>query len=111
MSVKSNATVEYWKSVPYFINFMDGYQLADRVRESLKTAAGRAQLEPLLRRTQRLDRGALEGFGPIDLGNGRLRALAAETVDQGMVAAALGTAIHALSRRLPGPTPIPLRRA
>ena len=83
VSVKSNATVEYWKSVPYFINFMDGYQLADRVRASLKTAAGRAQLEPLLRRTQRLDRGALEGFGPIDLGNGRLRALAAETVDQG----------------------------
>ena len=31
-SVSSNATVEYWKSVPYFINFMDGYQLADRVR-------------------------------------------------------------------------------
>ena len=82
-SVSSNATVEYWKSVPYFINFMDGYQLADRVRAQLKTAEGAAMLEPLLQRTQRLDRGALEGFGDLDLGNGRLRTLAAETVGAG----------------------------
>ena len=40
-------------------------------------------LKPLLERTQRLDRGALEGFGDLDLGNGRLRALAAETVGAG----------------------------
>jgi len=82
-SVNSSATVEYWKSVPYFINFMDGYQLADRVRDSLKTAAGRALLDPLLRSTQRLDRAELERFRPHDLGNGRLRALAADTVGKG----------------------------
>lgn len=82
-SVNGNATVEYWKSVPYFINFMEGYQLAERVQESLKTAAGRAKLEPLLQQTQRLDRAALEHFRPIDLGNGRLRALAADTVGNG----------------------------
>jgi hypothetical protein len=82
-SVNGNATVEYWKSVPYFINFMEGYQLAERVQESLKTAAGRAQLEPLLQQTQRLDPAALEHFRPIDLGNGRLRALAADTVGKG----------------------------
>lgn len=82
-SVKSHVTVEYWKSVPYFINFMDGYQVGERVRARLATGAGRAQLEPLLRATQRLDRAALESFGPVDLGNGRLRALAAGTVDQG----------------------------
>jgi Helicase conserved C-terminal domain len=82
-SVNSSATVEYWKSVPYFINFMDGYQLADRVRDGLKTAAEKALLEPLLSRTQRLDRAALDRFGPHDLGNGRLRALAADTVGRG----------------------------
>jgi hypothetical protein len=82
-AVKSDATVEYWKSVPYFINFMDGYQLGARVRECLKTGGGRAQLEPLLVQTQSLDRVALEGFRQVDLGNGRLRALAAETVDKG----------------------------
>ncbi len=79
-SVNSSATVEYWKSVPYFINFMDGYQLADHVRDSLKTATGRALLDPLLHATQRLDRAELERFHPHDLGNGRLRALAADTV-------------------------------
>lgn len=82
-AVKSDATVEYWKSVPYFINFMDGYQLGAKVRDGLKTAGGRAQLEPLLAQTQRLDRAALERFSKVNLGNGRLRALAAETVDKG----------------------------
>jgi hypothetical protein len=81
-SVDASATVEYWKSVPYFINFMDGYQLADRVRDRLQTAAGKAMLEPLLQRTQRLDRAGLENFRLHDLGNGRLRTLAAETVGQ-----------------------------
>jgi len=81
--VKSAAPVEYWKSVPYFINFMDGYQLGNGVRQALETSSGRAQLQPLLDRTQHLDRAALDGFRPVDLGNGRLRALAAETVDDG----------------------------
>ena len=82
-SVTSSVTVEYWKSVPFFINFMDGYQLADRVRNGLKTVAGRALLDPLLQCTQRLDRAELERFRPHDLGNGRLRALAADTVGEG----------------------------
>ena len=61
VSVKSNATVEYWKSVPYFINFMDGYQLADRVRATQDRCRAGAAGTPF-RRTQRLDRAALEGF-------------------------------------------------
>ena len=81
--VKSAAPVEYWKSVPYFINFMDGYQLAAGVRQALQTSSGRAKLQPFLDQTQHLHRAALEDFRPVDLGNGRLRALAAETVDQG----------------------------
>jgi hypothetical protein len=82
-AVESHATVEYWKSVPYFINFIDGYQLGGRVRTELKTVAGRTRLQPLLARTQRLNRSTLERFGKLDLGNGRLRALAADTVEKG----------------------------
>ena len=26
-------SVEYWKSAPYFLNFMDGYQLSEKFRE------------------------------------------------------------------------------
>jgi hypothetical protein len=82
-AVGSHVTVEYWKSVPYFINFMDGYQVGERVRDRLRTGAGRPELERLLTRTQRVDRAAVDSFGVLDLGNARLRALAAETVDQG----------------------------
>ena len=82
-AVSSHVTVEYWKSVPYFINFMDGYQLGDRVRAGLQTGAGRAQLEPLLAAPSGSTGRAGPVRGRIDLGSGRLRALAADTVDQG----------------------------
>ncbi len=26
-------SVEYWKSAPYFLNFMDGYQLSEKFRQ------------------------------------------------------------------------------
>ena len=83
-SVDANATVEYWKSVPYFINFMDGYQLADRVRDRLsRPPPERRSWSPSSSARSDLIGPRWKHFGPIDLGNGRLRALAAETVGQG----------------------------
>jgi hypothetical protein len=82
-AVKSDATIEYWKSVPYFATFMDGYQLATRVRDRLDTPSGPDQLRPLLVRTQHVKREAIECFDPVDPGNGRLRTLSADTVDKG----------------------------
>ena len=63
---------------------MDGYQLAERVRDALKTAAGRAQCWTLS--SSRPNDSTVPRWnasGPIDLGNGRLRALAADTVGRG----------------------------
>jgi hypothetical protein len=73
--------LDYWKSVPYFVNFMDGYQLADKVRHALRSPEPAARLAPLLRRAQRLDAAAVGQYKRIDPGNARLRRLAADTVD------------------------------
>lgn len=81
--VDGQMTMEYWKSAPYFINFMDGYQLAAKVRDSLSNSRGADGLPKLLASTQRLSSRALRQFEPIDLGNARLRQLAAETVEAG----------------------------
>lgn len=81
--LESQATVEYWKSTPYFVNFMDGYQLGAAARDALASQKGRDRLQSLFATTQRLDRQAIEKFTPVDFGNGRLRALAAETVEEG----------------------------
>jgi hypothetical protein len=82
-AVDGQLSLDYWKSAPYFINFCDGYQLADRIRRALDSPEQRAALLPLLRRTQRLDHHAIRGFEKVDYGNARLRRLAADTVDAG----------------------------
>jgi hypothetical protein len=74
-------SVEYWKSAPYFLNFMDGYQLSGKFREH--------DLDPWTRRkllanAQVIRRTDLGGSGEIEPGNARLRQLMAETVDRGL---------------------------
>jgi hypothetical protein len=81
--LNSPATVEYWKSAPYFVNFMEGYALGNALREALKDPAERKRLAPLIKRTQRLSPDDVRRFAPIDFGNGRLRVLAAQTVGAG----------------------------
>ncbi|MFC4110818.1 helicase-related protein [Micromonospora zhanjiangensis] len=75
-------TVEYWKSAPYFLNFLDGYQLGDKVRAALD-GQPHPEVSALLASAQLLDADAINRRAPVDLGNGRLRQLAADTVDQG----------------------------
>ncbi|QSB16831.1 hypothetical protein JQS43_11400 [Natronosporangium hydrolyticum] len=75
-------TVEYWKSAPYFLNFLDGYQLGDKVRAALD-GQPHPELPPLLASAQLLDAEAISHREPVDLGNSRLRQLAADTVGRG----------------------------
>ncbi|MGO2747011.1 helicase-related protein [Microbacterium sp.] len=80
-TVNAPIDLEYWKSVPYFASFMDGYKPAERLRQRL------AEADPLavtaLGAARTLPAQSLENFDPIDFGNGNLRALADETVSAG----------------------------
>jgi hypothetical protein len=82
-TVKGQASIEYWKSAPYFVNFCDGYQLAERLRRDLKDPQKRTDLLPLVRATRSLDLDAIRSYAKIDYRNARLRRLAAGTVDAG----------------------------
>ncbi|WP_030487910.1 C-terminal helicase domain-containing protein [Micromonospora chokoriensis] len=81
-SVGAPMTVEYWKSAPYFLNFLDGYQLGTKVRAALDDQAD-SEIPALLATAQLLDAGTIRRREPVDFGNGRLRQLAADTVDRG----------------------------
>lgn len=72
-AVDGALTVDYWKSAPYFANFMDGYQLATKTKQALADPTRRPEVEPVLARTARLDRSQLANFGPLDPANARLR--------------------------------------
>lgn len=71
--------IEYWKSIPYFASFMDGYKSADRVKQRL-AGPDAADVRALLASTRSLSPARITAFEPLDLGNGHLRALADETL-------------------------------
>ena len=79
--VNAPATLEYWKSAPYFVNFTEGYQLGQKLRDAL--AGTPAPLASPLQKAQLLDNAALGAYAEIDLGNSRLRQLAGDTIEQG----------------------------
>jgi hypothetical protein len=72
--------VEYWKSAPYFLNFMDGYQIGEKFKESFQdgTAPGIPRHAKVLKPAQISRRAA------IDPCNARLRRLQDEVVDSGL---------------------------
>ncbi len=84
-SIGHGDTIEYWKSAPYLLNFMDDYQLKEDFTEALdrglsKDIAALCEHSPGLF----LSQSDVEAFNPIDPGNARLRSLAADTIDSGL---------------------------
>ena len=82
-AVRAPLTVEYWKSSPYFLNFLSGYRVGEHLRADMKVSDRRARLTPLFRGAQRIAKSDVEKFRPLEWGNARMRALAAETLNQG----------------------------
>ena len=75
--------IEYWKSAPYLLNFMDGYSLKRRVNEALD--AGDEELSEAMRSGSGalLSQEEVAAYGRIDPANARLRSLITDVVDSG----------------------------
>lgn len=82
-SLESSMQVEYWKSAPYFVNFLEGYQVGDRLKAALKKGKTDEDIRAALALVAALDPTALEQFQQVDMGNARLRSLADWTVKAG----------------------------
>ncbi|MCY4114839.1 MAG: helicase-related protein [Chloroflexi bacterium] len=82
-AVKAPLSVEYWKSAPYFLNFLTGYRVGEHVRDAMKVPDQRAGLLPVLRGAQRIARPSVQRFQPVEWANARMRALAEETLSPG----------------------------
>ncbi len=81
--VKAPFSVEYWKSFPYFLNFLSGYRLGERLHGQMEDARGQAKLVPLFQGAQRIVKSDVEQFRPLDWANAPLRSLAEATLSQG----------------------------
>lgn len=77
--------MEYWKSAPYLLNFMDHYEVKAAFNETLESDAARPLTNALQSSSSLLlNPDGLEGYSEIDPNNARLRHLQADTIDRGV---------------------------
>jgi hypothetical protein len=76
--------VEYWKSAPYLLNFMEGYKLKRAFDERAAEGGDEAFLESVTRAPGMLDWHDVAAYEELDPGNGRLRRLMADTIGDGV---------------------------
>lgn len=84
--VEGTADIDYWKSAPYLLNFMDGYDVKKRVVKAVGSGTHAEQLAALVGRHAGcvLRQEEIDAYAALDAGNARLRALIADVVDRGM---------------------------
>jgi len=77
--------IEYWKSAPYLLNFMDGYVFKRRFERAAKEAGQADQLAQMLENTEGLllPWSDVMAYARVDPGNARLRDLLAQTTRRG----------------------------
>lgn len=81
-AVDSPVSLDYWKSIPYFGNFMEGYRPGERARTALEKGTATTELTESIGRLRSIDPHAVKRYEAIDYANARLRAFADETVEQ-----------------------------
>lgn len=82
-AVDADDPLEYWKSAPYLLNFMEHYRLKQLFQQSCTD--GRATFGKALKETKAiLPLADMREYAAVDSGNARLRALLADTVDNGL---------------------------
>jgi hypothetical protein len=79
-------TLEYWKSTPYALNFMEDYQLKKKFKDSLTDPLKNTALVKLVDtyRERFLSQDEIKQYKKIDPANARLRGLLADTVEKGV---------------------------
>jgi hypothetical protein len=71
-------TLEYWKSAPYLLNFMDGYKLKDAFKSSVEVS--HAQIIDQISDLPLLDWRTITAYREVDPANARLRGLLESTI-------------------------------
>lgn len=81
-AVDAPGVMEYWKSTPYLLSFMDNYRLSDRLKATVETESNGAAAQLVSRGTGlQVDRRAMEERRDIGGGNGRMRELLSDLED------------------------------
>ena len=84
-SVADGDIMDYWKSAPYLLNFMEDYELKRKIRERVEAEAQTPEFVRAMRQAAPalLSREEIEKYRKLDAGNARLRALHEDTIQRG----------------------------
>ncbi len=81
-AIDAPGVMEYWKSTPYLLSFMDRYQLSDRVRAAVEKEPNGAVAQLIQRSSGlQLPRQVAAQRGSVNGGNGRMRAFLRDLAD------------------------------
>ncbi|HEY1778066.1 MAG TPA: helicase-related protein [Solirubrobacteraceae bacterium] len=82
--LKEPDVIEYWKSAPYLLNFMDGYRFKTKLEDAAESPVlSREVATAISRHAQNLSWRDVERYGDIDPGNPRMRVLDADVIQSG----------------------------
>lgn len=82
--VNAGETIEYWKSVPYLINFLKHYELRHKLDAQLNSPSDALRRILSSANGKLLAKDKLEGYQALDPANPRMRVLFEDTIDKGM---------------------------
>lgn len=84
-ALESADLLEYWKSAPYLLNFMERYDLKQRLLDELQGGEQSAAFVRAMRQASSglLHAGALEKYRKLDPGNARLRSVYDDVISRG----------------------------
>ncbi|MBB2989652.1 hypothetical protein FHR72_001115 [Mycolicibacterium iranicum] len=80
--IDSPVSLDYWKSIPYFASFMEGYRPGERARQQLESGVATPELATSIAQLRSIQPQAVRQYEHVDYANARLRAFAAETIDK-----------------------------
>ena len=80
--VGADKPLEYWKSAPYMLNFMDDYKLKRKFSNALASKENPIKLKPADSLDLFLKDGAIKSWQPIEFPNAKLRVLLDEALEK-----------------------------
>jgi len=83
-AVEHGDTIEYWKSAPYVLNFMDEYELKTGLKEAVRDGHHIKELKDALTHAERLllPWREVEAYAQVDPGNARMRWLFDDVINR-----------------------------
>lgn len=81
-AIDSPVSLDYWKSIPYFASFMEGYRPGERARQQLESGLATPELTSTIDQLRSIQPQTVRNYEHVDYANARLRAFAAETIEK-----------------------------